>query len=127
MESTKSISVLFWIAGVYDGLLGLVFLFFGMRVMGALQIAPPNHVGYFQFPAALLIIFALIFFAIARNPIANRQMIWYGVLLKIAYCTIVFGHWVASGLPWIWKPFAFADALWIVLFVWAYSRLKKMA
>ena len=53
---------------------------------------PPNHWGYVQFSAALLIIFGLMFLAAARRPIANRNLLPYCFLLKIAYSGVVFDH-----------------------------------
>jgi hypothetical protein len=125
MNSLRPISILFWISAAYDGIIGIAFLFFGMAVLEAYNVTPPNHVGYLQFPAALLIIFALMFAAVARNPMKYRHLIPYGILLKVAYCSVVFGHWAANDLPWIWKPFAICDILFGILFVLAYVRLKK--
>jgi hypothetical protein len=125
MKSNKWISILFWVGGIYDALLGVLFLLFGMSIFEMYNITPPNHIGYIQFPAALLIIFGLMFIAIARNPIAWRHFIIYGILLKVAYCGTVFSHWFLTGLPWIWKPFAICDLIFGVLFVIAYMQLKK--
>ena len=69
MKDHKLISGFYWLAGLYDGLLGLIFLFLGMAVFEYYQITPPNHIGYIQFPAALLIIFGLMFIAVAKNPV----------------------------------------------------------
>ena len=88
---------------------------------------PPNHPGYVLFPAALLIIFAIMFLSIALNPAANRNLIPYGVLLKVAYCTIVFRFWIQEGIPDMWKPWAVADLVFLVLFYWAYLYLGKSA
>lgn len=127
MGQHKSISILYWIAGLYDAILGVAFLLFGMSIFEHYGITPPNHIGYIQFPAALLLVFALMFFEIARQPIANRSLIIYGILLKVSYCAVVFGHWFSSGLPWIWKPFAVCDLIFGVLFVLSYIRLKQSA
>lgn len=125
MKEHKLISVLFWIAAIYDGLLGLAFLLFGMTIFATYNITPPNHIGYIQFPAALLIIFALMFASIAKRPATYRHLIPYGILLKVAYCSVVFGHWIAADLPWIWKPFAVCDTVFGVLFVLSFFKLKS--
>ena len=65
------IKLLYAGAGLYDGILGLAFLFFGRQLFEAFEVTPPNHYGYVQFPALLLIIFAVMFFQIAitiRHP-----------------------------------------------------------
>jgi hypothetical protein len=88
-----------------------------------LEVAPPNHLAYVQFSAALLNIFGLIFANIARDPIANRSQIIYGILLKVAYCGLAFYYWATEAIPWIWKPFAVIDLVMGVLFVIAYASL----
>lgn len=116
---------LFWIAAVYDGALGLAFLARPAALFSRLGVTPPNHAGYVQFPAALLVIFALIFVRIAMNPVGNRGLIPYGMLLKLSYCGIVFYYWGAGGLPWIWKPFAVCDLVFFVLFARAFLALGR--
>ena len=75
MTVPKWISPLFWVAAVYDGVLGLLFLAAPLWVFQRFEVPPPNHVGYLQCPAALLIIFGLMFVAIARDPLRNRGLI----------------------------------------------------
>jgi hypothetical protein len=125
MKSKPVITLLFIVAALYDGILGVVFILAGSYVFTWYNVTPPNHFGYVQFPGALLIIFALMFLAVARNPWANRNLIPYGIMLKISYCGVVFYHWFRTGLPNMWKPFAIFDLVFLVLFVWAYSTLSK--
>jgi hypothetical protein len=117
------IPLLFLVSAVYDGLLGLLGLFGTEWFFRTVGVTPPNHPGYVQFPAALLVVFALMFVAVARNPSRNRNLIPYGMLLKVSYAGVVIFHWAAAGLPWVWKPFAIADLVFLLLFGWAYSRL----
>ena len=86
---------------------------------------PPNHLGYVQFPAALLLIFGLMFAAIAVNPVARRHLIVYGILLKVAYSGVAGFHWAAAGIPGMWKPFVVIDLVMGLLFAWAYVVLAK--
>ena len=125
MKRQPAIKLLFVIAALYDGILGLLFLLAGTAPFQWVNVTPPNHLGYVQFPAALLIIFALMFAAIARRPSRNRHLIPYGMLLKVSYCAVVFGHWFSTGVPWIWKPFAILDLVFLVFFVWAYMALRE--
>lgn len=119
------IKLLFIIAALYDGVLGIIFLFTSGRVFEAYGTIPPNHPGYVQFPAALLLIFAIMFAAIARDPIHNRRLIPYGIMLKLSYCGIVFFHWLDGGISGMWKPFAIFDLVFLVLFALAFSALGK--
>jgi hypothetical protein len=127
MNVPKWVSPVFWIAAAYDGILGALFLAAPGWVFERLEVEPPNHVAYVQFSAALLIIFALIFARIARDPVAQRDQIIYGILLKTAYCGLAFYYWTTIDVPWIWKPFAVIDLVMGVLFVIAYFSLSAAA
>ncbi len=122
----KSLSLLFYVAAVYDGLLGLAFLLFPKGLFKFFGVVPPNHFGYVQFPAALLVIFGLMFYALAKNPVNNRNLIPYGILLKVSYCSIAFFYWFTTDIPGVWKPFAVFDLIFLGLFVKAYKDLAKI-
>ena len=123
MKRDGLIRILFVVGGLYDGLLGLAFLAAPAALFSWAGVEPPNHFGYVQFPAMLLIVFALMFFAVAAKPRENRNLIPYGILLKVSYCGVVFWYWFSSGIPDMWKPFALADATFGVLFLWAWVGL----
>lgn len=125
MKSRRWITVLFATAAVYDGVLGLAFLFGAGEVFRHFATPPPNHFGYVQFPAALLVVFALMFASVARAPAGNRNLIPYGILLKVSYCGVVFCPWFTSGIPNMWKPFAVLDLLFLVLFAGAWKSPGK--
>jgi hypothetical protein len=125
MKSRSAISALYIVAGIYDGLLGAAFLIAWSALFRYFEVTPPNHPGYVQFPALLLIIFALMFFAVAVDPVRNRNLIPYGVLLKVAYCGTVFWYWFTQGIPNMWKPFAWIDLVFAILFVWSWLQLRR--
>ena len=117
------IRIVFGVAAAYDGLLGLVFLAAPGAPFERFGVTPPNHMAYVQFPAALLVVFALMFFNVARDPAPRRELIVYGVLLKASYCGVAGWYWMTAGLPSMWKPFVVADVVMAALFVWAYRTL----
>jgi len=125
MKKNSGIRMLFIISAIYDGLLGVLFLFAATAVFQWFHVTPPNHPGYIQLPAALLIVFALMFIEISRDPFAKRNLIIYGILLKVSYSGVVFFHWLTAEIPDMWKPFAVLDILFLVLFVWAYRSLGR--
>ena len=63
--------------------------------------------------------------AVAASPVANRNLIPFGMLLKLSYVGIVAYYWMATDLPFLFKPFAVVDALMFVLFVVAYRELAR--
>jgi hypothetical protein len=122
-HSNRPISALFLLAALYDGGMGAVFLLAPGALFRACKVPPPNHMGYVQFPAALLLVFALMFLQIARNSLQNRELIVYGILLKVSYCGLAFWYWFTTDIPTMWKPFAVIDLVMAFLFIWAYGRL----
>lgn len=125
MRTKRAIVALFIVAAVYEGLLGVAFLFGSGALFQWFGVTPPNHLGYVQFPAALLIVFAIMFMSIAMNPVRNRNFIPYGILLKVSYCGVVSFHWLTAGLPGMWKPFCILDLVFLIAFAWAWAALQK--
>jgi len=125
MTRKTAISLLFAASALYDGILGLAFLLAPSPILVWVGTTPPHHLGYVQFPAALLIVFALMFVQIARDPEGNRTLIPYGILLKASYCSVVFWYWIAGAMAHIYKPFAVADLVFMLLFLQAYRLLRE--
>jgi hypothetical protein len=119
------IKPLFVIAGLYDGILGIAFLFFSSALFQRFGVEPPNHPGYVQFPALILLIFAAMFFRIAADPQKNRNLIPYGIALKIAYSGTVFWYQLTQGIPFMWIPWAWADVVFLILFLLAYKSTRS--
>jgi hypothetical protein len=126
MKLKSILSILFIIAAIYDGLLGAIFLLAPSALFIVFDVTLPNHPGYVQFPAALLIIFALMFTALAIDPLRNRNLLPYGILLKVAYSGIVFYYWATGGIPGMWKPFAVIDLAFMLVFIWAYRIIPML-
>jgi len=118
----STVRLLFAVAGLYDFLIGLVFLFFGPQLFEATGVPPPNHWAYIQFGSLLLIIFGIMFFAVAHDPVANRNLMPFGMLLKLSYAGLVAYYWVTTDCPMLFKPFALIDAVMFVLFLLAYGK-----
>ena len=118
------VRALFALAGCYDALIGLAFLVAGPWIFDRAGVPQPDHWGYIQFGALLLVIFGAMFFAIARDPVRNRNLMPFGMLLKLAYCGIVCYYWVTTGCPFLFKPFVAIDALMLILFLLAYRSVR---
>jgi hypothetical protein len=127
MMNEKMIKVFYVVAGLYDGILGIAFLFSPAAIYAMYAVEPPNHMAYVQFPALLLIIFAAMFFRIARDPVKNRDLILYGCALKVSYCSMVFWYQATSTIPAMWVPWAWADLVFLVLFIYTWRALGREA
>ena len=113
---------LFLLAGVYDFLIGGVFLFWGRQLYDWATIPQPNHWSYIQFSAFLLMIFGVMFVMIARNPVKNHHLIPLGMLLKLSYSGLAGYYWMSTDIPTLFKPFAIIDAVMLALFFLAWTR-----
>ncbi|MFP6873197.1 MAG: hypothetical protein VCA55_06765 [Verrucomicrobiales bacterium] len=132
MNTQKMIKPLYVVAALYDAALGVAFIVGGKSLFDWLAIPVPNHLGYIQFSAALLLVFALMSAAIARDPVKNRNLIPYGILLKISYCSVVLFHWINPENQGVelqnwWKGFCVADGVFLILFFCAWRTLGKSA
>ncbi len=123
----KTMKLFYIIAALYDGVLGVAFLLFPAAIYAMYAVEPPNHMAYVQFPALLLIVFGAMFFQISRNPAKNRELILYGCGLKVSYCSMVFGYMATSGVPAMYVPFAYADLVFLALFIMTYRSLGEPA
>lgn len=127
MKPLLSLRLLYAVSAAYDGLLGLAFIVAAPQLYAWVGITPPNHWGYIHFAAGLLVIFGCMFLMIALRPVENRNLVPYGILLKVCYVSTVAWHWSHGGIPAIWTYFAFADALFFLAFVWSLGQLKASA
>jgi hypothetical protein len=67
-------------------------------------------------------VFGIMFFGVARDPVANRNLMPYGMLLKLSYTGLVAYYWLTTDCPLLFKPFAIIDGIMFVLFILAYVR-----
>jgi hypothetical protein len=58
---------LFLLAAAYDFLIGAAFVGFGPQLFEWAGVPPPNHWGYIEFAALMLVIFGVMFFEIATT------------------------------------------------------------
>ncbi len=124
MKSLLTVRFLYAVAALYEGLLGLAFVVAAPRIFQLAAITPPNHWGYMHFAAGILVIFGYMFSQFSLRPLENRNLILYGVLLKICYVGTVGWHWCHGGIPAMWIWFAVADTLFALLSLWSLVAIK---
>jgi len=119
----KWIRPFFLVAAAYDILLGLVFLLAFRQIYTAFGVTLPNHDAYVLFSAALITVFGIGFYYVARDPERNRDIIKLGVLLKLSYAGIVLGYFFRHQMPAMWVPFAYMDLAFMIAFLVALRAL----
>jgi len=125
--SLKAVKTLFLVAALYDLILGFVFGLFFKPIYTGFAAELPNHAGYIQLAAAYIFIFGIGFLWVSRNPQANTPLISLGILMKLAFVIVVFGHLLFDTIPVFYIPFAVLDLVFLVLFIMARGALKKVA
>jgi hypothetical protein len=118
---------LFVVSGIYDFVLGLVYLVAYKPIFGRFGVGLPNHPGYVQLNAIFVVIFGLGFLLVAQAPQRNRDIIKLGVLLKLAYSGLVLSYYFMGNMPAMWLPWAVIDLLFMVAFVAALRVLPAPA
>jgi hypothetical protein len=118
------IRLLFTVAGLYDLIIGTVFLFAGPRLFDWASVPQPNHWAYLHFGSLMLMIFGVMFLVVAREPHGQRNLIPYGMMLKLSYTGLTGYYWATFNCPTLFKPFAIIDAVMFILFFLAYRSLR---
>jgi hypothetical protein len=126
MVGAKWTRALFIVVTVYDAVLGLAFLVAARAIFEMFEVTPPNHMAYVQFPGLLLLLFAGMYATIAVDPARYRILIPFGAGLKVAYAGIVFFYSATSGIPSMWLPWAWADLLFLVFFIFAWRATGRL-
>ena len=119
------IRILFLVSAVYDFGLGAAFLVSGPQLFKQFDVPVPNHWGYIHFCCLLLMIFGLMFLAVAIRPRTNRNLIPFGMLLKVGYIGGAGYYWLNGGIPMVFKPFLFIDAAMLAGVFVAYCAPKQ--
>jgi hypothetical protein len=114
-------------SALYDAILAIALLLFTPPLFRLFGVELPNHLGYLQFPALLLLVFAAMYWKIAADPVGSRDLIPYGIGLKASYILVVFSYWFMGNVPWIWIPLAWIDLVFLVLFAAAWRKGKPPA
>lgn len=125
--SLPVIRFVFWLAAIYNCVLGVAFFLFAPAVFAWANVTFSDHFGYVRFPGALAGIFGLMFIDVALKPRQNRNLMAYGALQKIVFAVLVFYYWALGPLPTLWKPLAVIDAIFVVLFLVSYVGVKSAA
>ena len=125
-DRTNWIRPVFIVAGIYDAVLGIAFLVGAERIFSAFAVTPPNHLAYVEFPALLLLVFAAMFFRIARDPAKFRDLMPYGMGLKLSYSALAFWYQSTSDIATMWIPWAWIDLVFFILFLIAWRVTSEI-
>lgn len=114
--------ILFWIAAVYDIVLGITFLFFYTPVFRFLEIEDtlPAHTSFLSLIAVFLFVIGVAYALIAVGDLErNRDLITVGILYKLAYFSVALWYLISGDYPHIvfFAVFGVADAFFAVTMI----------
>lgn len=66
------------------------------------------------------------FLAIARNPVANANLVPYGILLRVACSGVTAAYWYLGGLPLIWLAVFCCEFLMMIAYMFVYKQLTSV-
>jgi hypothetical protein len=123
---------LFLIASVYDILLGIVFTLFYRSAFAFLKISDtlPKFGGYLSLIGAFLFVIGIAYYLIYRGDlIKNKDLIFVGLLYKLAYCAIAFFYFAIGQVPHILfvSLFGVIDFIMFLLMTECYIFLSKIS
>ena len=121
---------LFYLAALYDVVLGITFTFFPARAFAALGISDklPAFGGYLTLLGAFVLVIGAAYFLIARSDLRrNADLILIGTLYKLAYAGTAFYYWSQGSLPHVAFAalFGVADTVFFILMAECYWFLQK--
>jgi len=120
------VRAVFICSGLFESFNGIVFLVIPGKIFQALNLALPADIELMQLVSLITLVFAVMYFNIARNPIANRNLIPYGILGNISFCLVVFGHRLTGEMPDAWVFTAFINIVFLTGFILSYKALKRI-
>ena len=111
--------ILFWVAAIYDLVLGVVFLFFYRPAFSVLGIedALPEYTSFLSLIAVFLFVIGVAYVFIARGDLVrNRDLIAVGALYKLAYFSVALWYLIGGVYPHIvfFVVFGHADLAFLI-------------
>ena len=111
----------FLAAGIW-GVLVVSPLYFVESIINKQQPPPITHPEYYYGFAGVTLVWQILFFLIAKNPIKYRTIMLIAILEKLSYGLAVPLLFVAGRLPSVVLLTSLPDLIWATLFAIAYRK-----
>lgn len=124
---------LFWIAAVYDIVLGIAFLFFYRPIFRFLdrESVIPEHTSFLSLIAAFLFVIGVAYVFIAVGDLVrNKDLIAIGALYKLAYFSVALWYLIGGVYPHIvfFVVFGLADLAFLIAMAecwWSIGKIER--
>jgi hypothetical protein len=111
---------LFTVAAAFNLLVGLPMLVAYPVVAAALALPGPPTV-WFHIVACVVVLFGYVYWQIARDPVRFRPYVVLGVIAKLLFVVVIYGHWLAGDVSGRVAALVTADLVFALAFA-AYLR-----
>ncbi len=118
---------LYLIAGLYDFILGLSFLFFSRYIFQITKMNFPENPAYITFCALLITLLGILLFMIYSDLEHSRKLVIYAIMIKFAYIGTVLYYYLFIGKDYVDFPFilfAGFDIIFTLLFIESLKYLQ---
>lgn len=110
--------VLFLVAALYDGILGVAFFFLHRPIFEVFEVALPNNISYIHLTAGFVFVQGIGYWFVYRNMLRNIDLVKLGVIYKGIYSLVAVYYLVIGELLHaIFAWFAVFDILFLLGFV----------
>lgn len=118
LRHEKAYKNLFFIAALYDFILGAAFFFFLPFFFEEIyDMAAPLYPSLYQGVAAFVFVMGVGFYFVYRNMYRNVDIVKIGIVFKSVYTVLAFYHVLIEDMPWVFLLFGVLDLVFIVFFV----------
>jgi hypothetical protein len=119
--------LLFSIAAFFNLTVGLVFLFAmpEFAILAGMRPIPSDPL-FMHLAGVLVLAFGWGYWRVSRDPVANRAIIWMGIVGKSLVVLEGYGDWYLGNTNFVFPVFLLADAIFALLFV-DYLRQRPSA
>ena len=104
-------------AAVFNFAVGLPLLFSPLTMFATLGQTPPNDLFFVRASGLLIACFGVGYYFISRDPPANRNIVWLGVIGKSGVVVLSALYWSAGLLPTLSAVASLGDLAFVVMFL----------
>ncbi|MBF0523270.1 MAG: hypothetical protein HQL24_09480 [Candidatus Omnitrophica bacterium] len=116
----KLIKAIFFLCALSYVMYAVMFGLFAPQFFQYMNIVPPNHWGYVNFIGATSIIFAIMAFKVAKDPLGKKELIPYVIMYKLFYTIVIFVNKIIYGVPQVWVSMAYLSGIFTAILIACY-------
>jgi hypothetical protein len=116
MSHKSVMKIALWVGALYDGILGVAFVFLGPTLFSMFKITPPNHWAYTELAGGFVFVLGVMQ-AVAAIGDINRRLVWFSIAFKAVYCGVVYYHAALGDIPGLWVVLAACDTVWFAMYL----------